>query len=57
MRKGQHILRVMTDMDMKELQLRTRELFTECLVTLGAYSQGMDVLTLNRDELERYIGE
>lgn len=56
-RKGQHILRVMTDMDMKELQLRTRELFTECLVTLGAYSKGMDVLTLSRDELERYIGE
>jgi hypothetical protein len=56
-RKGQHILRVMTDMDMTELQLRTRELFTECLVTLGAYSKGMDVLTLSRDELERYIGE
>jgi hypothetical protein len=56
-RKGQHILRVMTDMDIKQLQLRTRELFTECLVTLGAYSKGMDVLTLSRDELERYIGE
>jgi len=56
-RKGQRILRVMTDMDMKALQLRTRELFTECLVSLGAFRKDMDVLTLTRDELERYIGE
>jgi hypothetical protein len=58
-RKGQRILRVMTDMDMKELQLRTRELFTECLVSLGAYNkeQGTDVLLLTREELEKYIGE
>jgi uncharacterized ferritin-like protein (DUF455 family) len=56
-RKGQHVLHVMTDKELKELQVRTRELFTECLVTLGAYKKGMDVLTLSRDELERYIGE
>jgi hypothetical protein len=56
-RKGQHILKVMTDMEMKELQLRTRELFTECLVSLGAYRKGVDVLTLTREEIERYIGE
>ena len=56
-RRGQHILKVMTDMEMKELQLRTRELFTECLVSLGAYRKGVDVLTLSREEIERYIGE
>jgi hypothetical protein len=49
----------MTDMEMKELQLRTRELFTECLVSLGAFHKGTgtDVLLLTREELERYIGE
>ena len=36
MRKGQHILKCMTDLDAKELELKTRELFTECLVSLGA---------------------
>ncbi|MDQ1300811.1 MAG: hypothetical protein QG637_731 [Chloroflexota bacterium] len=56
-RKGQHVLKVMTDMEMQELQLRTRELFTECLVSLGGYRKGVDALTLTREELERYIGE
>jgi len=56
-RRGQHVLKVMTDMEIPELQLRTRELFTECLVSLGAYRKGVDVLTLSREEIERYIGE
>ena len=56
-RKGQHILKVMTDMGMPELELRTRELFTECLVTLGALPKGASFGTLTREEIERYIGE
>ena len=56
-RKGQHILKVMTDMGMPELELRTRELFTECLVTLGALPRGAQFGTLTREEIERYIGE
>jgi hypothetical protein len=27
------------------------------LVSLGAYHKGVDVLTLSREEIERYIGE
>ncbi|HEY3342107.1 MAG TPA: hypothetical protein VGK81_08820, partial [Anaerolineae bacterium] len=34
-RKGQHILHVMTDLGMQDLEFRTRELFTECMVNLG----------------------
>ena len=56
-RKGQHILKVMTDMGMQELELRTRELFTECLVNLGAVKMDGDVFIITREELERYIGE
>ncbi len=56
-RKGQHILKVMTDLGMQDLELRTRELFTECLVTLGALPAGGALGTLSREEIEHYIGE
>jgi len=56
-RKGQHILKVMTDLGMQELELRTRELFTECLVNLGALPPGGSFGTLSREEIEHYIGE
>ncbi len=56
-RKGQHILKVMTDMGMQELELRTRELFTECLVNLGAVKMDGDLFTLDREEIERLVGE
>jgi hypothetical protein len=56
-RKGQHILKVMTDLGMQDLEQRTRELFTECLVNLGALPPGASFGTLSREEIERYIGE
>lgn len=56
-RKGQHILKVMTDLGMQDLELRTRELFTECLVTLGALPPGGTFGTLSREEIEHFIGE
>ncbi|MEO8538326.1 MAG: hypothetical protein ABI577_01205 [bacterium] len=57
-KKGQIILRGMTDMGMQDLEYKTRELFTECLVGLGAVvdeGQGLQVLT--REEIERLVGE
>lgn len=56
-RKGQHILKVMTHLGMQELELRTRELFTECLVNLGAVKPDGDLFTLDRHEIERLVGE
>ncbi len=56
-RKGQHIIGVMTDLKMQDLELRTRELFTECLVNLGAISKDMDVFTVSREDLEELVGE
>jgi len=56
-RKGQHILKVMTTLGMQELELRTRELFTECLVSLGAVKMDGDLFTLDREEIERLVGE
>jgi hypothetical protein len=56
-RKGQHIIRVMTDLKMQDLELRTRELFTECLISLGAISQDMDLFTVSREDLEELVGE
>jgi hypothetical protein len=56
-RKGQHILRVMTDMGMQDLELRTRELFTECLVNLGVVRAGEGFSIITREELEHYVGE
>ena len=56
-RKGGRIIGVMTDLDAKALELRTRELFTECLVSLGAVKQDMDVFTVSREDIERLVGE
>jgi hypothetical protein len=56
-RKGGRIIKVMTDLDAKELEQRTRELFTECLVSLGAVKQDMDVFTVSREDIERLVGE
>lgn len=56
-KKGQHILRVMTDLGMQDLEMKTRELFTECLVNLGAVSKDMDLFTISRDDLEQLVGE
>jgi hypothetical protein len=56
-RKGQGIIRIMTDKSMQELELRTRELFTECLVSLGAVRPDGDLFVISRDDLEHYIGE
>jgi len=56
-RKGGRIIGVMTDLEAKALELRTRELFTECLVSLGAVKQDMDVFTVSREDIERLVGE
>ena len=56
-RKGQGIISVMTDLEAKALELRTRELFTECLVSLGAFQRDMDVFTVSREDLEHLVGE
>lgn len=56
-RKGGHIIKVMTDLGAKELEQRTRELFTECLVSLGAVKMDMDVFTVSREDIERLVGE
>lgn len=56
-KKGQHILRCMTDLGMQDLELRTRELFTECLVSLGAVTKDMDLFTVSREDLEHLVGE
>lgn len=56
-RKGTHILDVMTKLDAKALELRTRELFTECLISLGAIKKDIDMQTLTREEIEHLVGE
>jgi hypothetical protein len=56
-RKGQHILKVMTHLGMQDLELRTRELFTECLVNLGVVKTEANFGIITREELEHYIGE
>jgi hypothetical protein len=56
-RKGQHILHVMTDLGMQELEFRTRELFTECMVNLGVVKTEPNFGVITREELEHYIGE
>ena len=56
-KKGQHILGVMTDLGNQELELRTRELFTECLLSLGAITTDMDLFTVSREDLEHLVGE
>jgi hypothetical protein len=56
-RKGQGIIKIMTDKTMQDLELRTRELFTECLVNLGAVKPDGDLFVISREDLEHYIGE
>jgi len=56
-RKGQHILKVMSELGMQDLELRTRELFTECLVSLGVVQLDMDVFTVSREDIEHLVGE
>jgi hypothetical protein len=56
-RKGQGILKCMTTLGPQELELRTRELFTECLVSLGAVKSDMDVFTVSREDIEHLVGE
>jgi hypothetical protein len=56
-RKGQHILKCMTALGPQQLELRTRELFTECLVSLGAVKSDMDVFTVSREDIEHLVGE
>jgi hypothetical protein len=56
-RKGTGILKVMTNLEAKALELRTRELFTECLVSLGAVKADMDVFTVSREDIEHLVGE
>jgi hypothetical protein len=57
-RKGQTIIKHMTDLEWKDLELQTRQLFTECLIALGAIKRGDgDAFTLSREDIERLIGE
>jgi hypothetical protein len=56
-RKGGRIIKVMTDLEAKDLEQRTRELFTECLVSLGAVTKDMDVFTVSREDIEHLVGE
>ena len=57
-RKGTTIIKHMTTMQWKDLELKTRELFTECLVALGAIKMDTDLFTpLSREEIERLVGE
>jgi hypothetical protein len=56
-RKGQHIIRCMTDMKLQDLEYKTRELFTECLVALGAVEAEGNAYILTREEIERLVGE
>lgn len=56
-KKGQHILRVMTDLKMQDLEERTRELFTECMVNLGIVNKDMDLFIVSREDIEHLIGE
>ncbi|MFI5335997.1 MAG: ferritin-like domain-containing protein [Opitutales bacterium] len=56
-RKGTRILEVMSGPDLKALEIRTRELFTECLVSLGAIKKDIDMQILTREEIEHLVGE
>jgi hypothetical protein len=56
-RKGQGILKIMTALESKDLELRTRELFTECLISLGVVKKDMDVFTVTREDIEHLVGE
>lgn len=56
-RKGTRIIGVMSDLELRNLELRTRELFTECLVSLGAIKKDIDMQILTREEIEHLVGE
>lgn len=56
-RKGGRSIEVMTNLEAKALEQRTRELFTECLVSLGAAKKDMDVFPVSREDIERLVGE
>lgn len=56
-RKGQTILKVMSNLGMQDLELKTRELFTECLISLGAITSDIDLFTVSREDLEELVGE
>ena len=56
-RKGTGILKCMTDLGSQDLERRTRELFTECMVSLGAVKADMDVFTMSREDIEHLVGE
>jgi uncharacterized ferritin-like protein (DUF455 family) len=56
-RKGTKILKCMTNLNAQDLEQRTRELFTECLVSLGAIKSDMDVFTVSREDIEHLVGE
>jgi hypothetical protein len=47
----------MTDMSMQDLALKTRELFTECMVALGALRSEGEAFVISREDLERLVGE
>ena len=56
-RKGGRIIEIMTDLNAKDLERRTRELVTECLASLGAVTKDMDVFTVSREDIEQLVGE
>ena len=57
-KKGQGILKHMTDLSMQDLELKTRELFSECLAGLddSVWKSGAIPL-LTREEIEKLVGE
>ena len=56
-RNRQHSIRVMTGEGMQDVEQRTRGLFTEYLVSLGAVTLDMDVYTVSREDIERLVGK
>jgi hypothetical protein len=57
-RNGQKIIKTMTDLDMPTLELKTRQAFTQCLVTLGVIQPNGDPgFTISREDVEKFIGE
>jgi len=47
----------MIDLGNQELELRTRESFTECLLSLGAITSNMGLFRVSREDLEHLVGE
>ena len=57
-RAGQKIIKTMTDLDMPALELKTRQAFTGCLVTLGAIPANTNPeWAVSRADIERLVGE